>query len=648
MPLRRLLPLLLGAALIALLLMWQPWDAADDAGFDDGTTTTAHDAAMHAGDAGRAEAGLGGRAAESGDPAVVERGPVLVRVIGHRGRPLAGIPVRLMGPGKVDTLLPGHETRVNLDTGETMPGKDRVIEVQGLVVKSSLLTDADGEVVFPDLPYDGSHAAEVVVQQGRNVLLLGRAGRAAPSIELFFDDKNHEVPEGSIVILDDIINRSGSLSELDSSQGVHRRTIEGPETRIEVPAGLPFRFIPEDAATGRPLRSVAWEAAPRFTNAEAKPEGPNDLLPVEVGQSQTISTAFKAPRGRVLHEDPTFPGWISPEAKRLEARLPLRAEAQIVIVLEGEVRIRDISKLEGQVWIPMMPAPQSNTFELDAFGRLHVRGLPHLPGEMVAVDLTYEGKRIHRADVPIGTDPAQAVVIEVTPKKPDPEESENVETDISSFLYDDFEIITGTFPTSRHTYTRDFDHDPKTTGRLAMRVLRPDGTPAHGALIGTVEGDWSLYAREDGRVLFKGLPPGKHRMFVLGAGAVSFHDAEITAGAETRLEVRADEGGRIALEVVDEQGRPVPYATITIEQPSGYEWAEVIDGVQRLDPFTNHEGRRTLHRLEPGAVTVNATFGSRYARTKVKVAKGMTQPLRLTLGVDTTDEEKPAEGDSSK
>lgn len=642
--------------LLTLLVMWAPWAgdaeadwrASADAGYAKGALSA--DAHQEGPDGA---GGLAGRGAREGG-AVGERGPVTVTVIGHGGRRLAGVPVRLMRPSEPpdeetapkseEPAAPELTPRAVSDPPLSSVSIVDVGDANPMEALTSGLTDADGVVVFPDVPYDGTHAVELRRDGQRFANTFGS------SVFEEVEDTGIEVEEahpdadgasaGSIVLLDDmtsgaeLVDIGRPIQLLNPGFGVYRRWVDGPEIELAVPGGIPLAVQIVSAARGRRVGDATWEAGPRYVGAQQEPEGASTLIGVEIGQTARVAVDLKVPRGYVRADRNVFGTWISPEAKRLEAHVPLRVEAEIIVSIKGDLQIRDPAKLTGTVYLANASRYASNRFTLDGFGRLRVAGLPHFARELVEVDLTYGDKSITGSGR-LGRDPSDPLVIEAASKKLKPPEAEAIWSSVS-FDDDLWVEFFGELNLQRTVYTQAVEADPKTTGRIAARVFRADGTPAEGAVVHLIHGDQVLFTRKDGRVLFQGLEPGPERLAVLGAGTVAFHAIEVVAGQEGRAEIRADLGGRIRLEVVDEEGEPVPYAEVTIEQPSEWEWVEVVDGVQRVDPFTNHRGVRTFHRVEAGTVTVNALYGSRYARGTVEVVQGRTVAFRLTLGTDTT------------
>ena len=84
--------------------------------------------------------------------------------------------------------------------------------------------------------------------------------------------------------------------------------------------------------------------------------------------------------------------------------------------------------------------------------------------------------------------------------------------------------------------------------------------------------------------------------------------------------------------VVDEAGRPCPTARLEIRAASTPAWFDVEGGVQRLDPFTDEHGRRSIARVAPGAALVRAVAaGGRTAEAEIEVQDGGTRSLTLVV-----------------
>ena len=107
--------------------------------------------------------------------------------------------------------------------------------------------------------------------------------------------------------------------------------------------------------------------------------------------------------------------------------------------------------------------------------------------------------------------------------------------------------------------------------------------------------------------------------------------AEVTKAGFPEVEVREPLGGALDVLVVTEDGRPVPHARLDVDQPSGEPWIDLEGGVQRIDDFTDEAGRRSLRRVEPGAVVVHASWCLKSGMALVKVKDGKKTPVRIVV-----------------
>ncbi|MGE0192174.1 MAG: hypothetical protein AB7T63_09040 [Planctomycetota bacterium] len=65
------------------------------------------------------------------------------------------------------------------------------------------------------------------------------------------------------------------------------------------------------------------------------------------------------------------------------------------------------------------------------------------------------------------------------------------------------------------------------------------------------------------------------------------------------------------LRVVDAAGSPIPFAEIAVDLGEGTDpWTDIAGGVQRIDPFVDAAGQRTLHGLPFGPARIHAWVGS--------------------------------------
>lgn len=158
---------------------------------------------------------------------------------------------------------------------------------------------------------------------------------------------------------------------------------------------------------------------------------------------------------------------------------------------------------------------------------------------------------------------------------------------------------------------------------LQVLVLGWDGTPVRDATVGEEETD----AR--GRVVLADLAPGKRtiRLSVPGRLPVS-STLSLAGGEEACVTLREPLGARLVVLVTDADGRPRPHARLSMY---GHKIFDIVDGVQRLDLFTDALGRRSLERVEPGRAIIRASWGSRTGSASVDLPDGGTVNVHLIL-----------------
>jgi hypothetical protein len=166
------------------------------------------------------------------------------------------------------------------------------------------------------------------------------------------------------------------------------------------------------------------------------------------------------------------------------------------------------------------------------------------------------------------------------------------------------------------------------TGRVVATVLRRDGSPAAGALV-RIRG---LYARADlrGEATLEHVAIGEHELGLRETGLVPTTCAvAVAAGRTTRVTLREAAGATVHVRVVDGEGEGLPYAILDL--PPAPEWVDLHEGVQRLDPFTDVEGRRTLRRMPIQRRRLAATYGSRTGSVELDLRDGAAQTVTITI-----------------
>ena len=124
----------------------------------------------------------------------------------------------------------------------------------------------------------------------------------------------------------------------------------------------------------------------------------------------------------------------------------------------------------------------------------------------------------------------------------------------------------------------------------------------------------------DGAALLERVRVGEQVVFAKLDGRFPV-SASVTVQAGARAEVVLKEpvGATIDLIVVDGDDRPVPFADFSVQGGLVF---DVKDGDQRLDAYVDEHGRRTLARVEPGRLTVQAAWGSRSGSTTFTARDG--------------------------
>ena len=493
-----------------------------------------------------------------------ERGPVTVRVVGRDGQGLSGVFV-----GLTDSAKDLRWTRFL-----SMPPVRAVLEADG-----------GGEVVYRDLPYDGSVSVMVFSMDPRAT--DGDAVGVIPAFGL-------------------------------STFGV---PVRGAQVRFPAAYGLWLHVHEVEAETGR--RVAHARSTVKAASAEPLEVLPGRqpvlvLLPVE--DKTGLGISVQPPEGRLAWDEATWRVQISPYAKRLEVYYPLRREVGVsVTVLEPD----GSPTLKPEVY-DVRAAGRNITASRrasDGLGRLRITGVPFLPGEALTVRARRRGGYAHATVT--ARIPAEAGVdlfLEVT-LPPEPQNA----LGIGGGAGGSFRGRGG----SRNLITSGGSHvRPK--GAVVVLVRRRDGTPAQGARV--YLGKRETRTDLKGRAHFPRVHPGEYAVRVKQVGLLPLSGKVTVRGeAQARLVLREGPGGRLEVCVVDDEGRPLAYARLQVKTASGQPWIDLQDGVQRVDPFTDHEGRRVLHGIEPGTISILATWGSRKRRVQVPAEPGQSRPVEIVL-----------------
>ncbi len=514
---------------------------------------------------------LAGRAPRDELP---DRGPVRVRVRGAGGVPLPGVTVHLVPTEGANVAKP----------------------------LQSLAADAQGSVVFSDAPYDGSVSARV-------------------------DATN---PDGKYVF---VLVRDGVVQAIAPNQpsSLLHAPVEQPELMLQPATGLPLHVRIESSVRGRALPGVSWGVMPRFHTPafdEWRKGGQAGYpLPVAHGRDTTVKFTLAGDLDAHMATDKHhYKVRVHPGARSLDAVLPLRPMARILVLFDPP------EGTEDRLWRPKklyLGTWSEAHVTGDAHQRYLVKGVPHIPGEPIEISgLLGTWKITAKGRMPV--DAEETLVLHAQAKKVHIVKSQatakitytnGIALTSGSVKFD----ITAIEPIELDLYKPAEKALPR---KFDVAVVDGSGRPVERAVV--YIGTHGSSTDKKGIARFENLVPGTHVLKVWGTGP-SWQDEVTVPEGSGAIRVTARVPGTVRLRVVDAEGNPMPYAKVEVQQPSVLAWSDVVDGVQRISPFTDHRGRRTLYNLETGNVLIKVSLGTRSAKKLIKVRPGQVTTARIVL-----------------
>jgi hypothetical protein len=391
---------------------------------------------------------------------------------------------------------------------------------------------------------------------------------------------------------------------------------------------LPLRVSIHDALTGRPVEPRAFGVSLDAWIFEP-PAGAGGRRRLVVASDQDrlgLSLRIVPPEGYLFVDSAPLISTISAYARALEARVPLRRELELVVV------VRDHTGELSDAGIVQSVRAAGSKFErprveVDGFGNRLVRGIPHFSREPVIVWVEIPGTTaLGFAEGFMATDADAALTLTVD--LPEPEPAERTRSGERGAIG-----IGGGGASSRGQRRAPRD------GRIRVHVERFNGEPAAGAAITLVpegpDGGY-VHARTDehGRARIDAVRVGRYRVTVSQPGLlpITSESVELTAEAEVHVELRERRGAALDLTVVDDLGAPLPYARVRFLREGREERRPIPDGpVQRVDAFADHRGVRSISRLSPEVGQVEVVWGSRRKVVPVTLEDGQRTRIEVEL-----------------
>jgi hypothetical protein len=404
------------------------------------------------------------------------------------------------------------------------------------------------------------------------------------------------------------------------------------------PPTMTLRVVVVDSESGLALPAARVEVfRPGSLYADVPPvpgrAAPEDVwlvpgldggAPVRIWPALSLTTRFRVatPDGFLAHESTDVSATLSAYARSLSYVYPLHREARVLVTAQlpsdapadSPARVTASSFTTAADWVRVEPA---------GVGAWRVRGLPYFRGEPLCAGVAIQDVASGRGWGGNGTAamarfPDQEAVVHVlfAPSEP-PATGGGAGGSFRGRLAGSKRSDAG-------------------TASLEVHGLRRDGRPAAGARVRVVAADGTVRRLEldaEGRGRVEQLVAGRQVARLAEPGLVP-GAAEVTLaeGQHAAVTVREPVGGQLEVTVVDREGLPAPFARVTIEQPSGAAWADLdADGVQRLDPYVDHLGRRSYLHVEAGDVRVKAAWASRKGERAATVGDGATTHVTVVV-----------------
>ncbi len=459
--------------------------------------------------------------------------------------------------------------------------------------------DAPHPLAASEAPRSSGPAGELVVR-GR-IQVLGAAGTPLSGVHLHVLNAADGFESG--VTLDGPTDatgwatwRAGTLSRDRLSVRVSiapsaRVPLSHPETVLRLDQFAPFELIYVDGRNGNVIAGGDARVPVVFHSREGI-DATRLLLPlrpVRRGDRARLLLALTPPQGwaAIRAEGYDVVAHISGLAHKVRLRVPVWPELNWII----EAR----ESIDGVRCTLANRACDSVRLERTADGRLRVRGVPAVPGAQI--DLMGSGWG-ERGSVNVGggytSEPERAAQLGWEPR------------------------IVPPFPlrSQQNAHVPKLPlPEPRDGSTLLVRARQGDGTPAPYIAVRIDHGAVRWTGGLTGEFEQPGLSPRNYRVALFDPRwGTAEQSIELPSGRTGRLEFEQPPGRTFTIEVVDEAGRGVPAAIVSVSMSVARELRTppFVDGVQELNVFTGPDGRFVWHDFPVGAPIITVRKGARF------------------------------------
>lgn len=471
--------------------------------------------------------------------------------------------------------------------------------------------------------------------------VVDRGGRPLPGVPLVLTRRRAGAPpegvlaptgpDGSAVVPDVLLGRDEVQlmvaidplkSGMSDAGGTPVTVVDANPMTLRHALARPARYHFVDAETGLALDVQRATAYDDLRKRDVSDDETRTLTVYDTEDTAGYSafrTQVAPPEGYVYWDAQLWSQPLSAYAHDLDVVVPLRRAVDVRLTVLAHDGAPAAEAVVYAFRIGSTSKRRPATLR-DGFGTLHVQGVPFFRREAITFHVGIPGTTAERRlRLRMGVDPSEPLVGTVQLPEPMPALGPGAEGGGSIGLggHGSGAYFRGRFAGER--------------GRAEVRVLRHDGSPAVGATV-RVERR-SAVTDEDGVARLANIPVGEHPVLVEQRGLLPITDTiTIARGRVTRRALREGPGATVRLEVVDDRGEPLPYARFAATVPGErVQYIDEHEGVQRVDRYVDHDGRRTLERLDPRTRTVRVHWASRSTTVEVELRHGQRLPVRVVL-----------------